>query len=51
MASITSARSALAARLFWKFDYYDKIVTHGSKDPTDPEITTRVLTIMKTEEY
>jgi len=38
-------------KIFWKIDYYDKALKHGSEDPSNPEITTRVLTIMLPEEY
>ncbi|QUS42299.1 DUF3768 domain-containing protein [Tardiphaga alba] len=38
-------------RLFWKIDCYDKWVQFGSPDPTDPSVTTRVLTIMRADEY
>lgn len=38
-------------KLFWKIDYYDVRLEHGSEDPTDPRVTTRVLTIMRREEY
>ena len=36
---------------FWKIDYYNKNLTEGSKDPTDEKITTRVLTILRSNEY
>ena len=39
------------ARLFWKIDYYDRTLTHGSPDPADPAVTTRVLTVMLAAEY
>ncbi len=38
-------------KLFWKIDYYDRALEFGSDDPTDPEKTTRVLTLMLAEEY
>ncbi|MEM7503790.1 MAG: DUF3768 domain-containing protein [Pseudomonadota bacterium] len=38
-------------RLFWKIDYYDVNREYGSEDPSDPEKTTRVLTLMRDFEY
>ena len=38
-------------KVFWKIDYYDKAMEFGSPDPADPAQTTRVLTVMKSEEY
>ena len=38
-------------RYFWKLDCYDQWVQFGSPDPTDPAVTTRVLTVMLADEY
>lgn len=40
-----------AAKLFWKIDYYDRSMEGGSENPANPEVTTRVMTIMRADEY
>lgn len=37
--------------VFFKIDYYDKALEWGSEDPSDPEKTTRVMTLMLASEY
>ena len=37
-------------RIFWKIDYYDAQLTAGAEDPSDPEITKRILTVMLAQE-
>lgn len=34
-------------RVFWKIDYYDRMLSGGSPDPADPEKTCRVLSFSK----
>ena len=38
-------------KFFWKIDYFDKALEYGSEDPSDPEQTTRIMTIMTVREY
>jgi len=38
-------------RIFWKIDYYGRTLDVGSPDPSNPNLTTRVLTIMLAAEY
>lgn len=40
-----------AQTYYFKIDYYDTTLEHGSADPADPTVTTRVLTIMLASEY
>jgi DNA-directed RNA polymerase subunit RPC12/RpoP len=36
---------------FWKIDYFDQNAEFGSEDPSDPDQTTRILTLMLASEY
>jgi hypothetical protein len=38
-------------RYFWKVVYCDRATEYGLPDPADPAVTTRVLTIMRADEY
>ena len=38
-------------KVFFKIDYYDKTLSAGSEDPSDPAQTTRVMTLMLAQEY
>jgi hypothetical protein len=38
-------------QFFFKIDYYDKSMMFASDDPSDPDKTNRVITIMRADEY
>jgi hypothetical protein len=38
-------------RYFWKIDYYANDMQSHSPDKSNPQLTRRVLTIMRTDEY
>jgi hypothetical protein len=38
-------------RFFAKIDYYGRDVSFGAEDPSDPQQTTRIMTIMLANEY
>ncbi|MGB7371843.1 DUF3768 domain-containing protein [Erythrobacter sp.] len=37
--------------LLWKIDYYNREKTFGSDDPADPDVTSRVLTVMLPDDW
>ena len=37
--------------VFWKIDYYNPSKEYGSSDPSNPQLTHRVLTIMLAHEW
>jgi hypothetical protein len=37
--------------VFFKIDYFDKDLNCHSPDPADPTVTTRVITLMRADEY
>lgn len=41
----------VVGRVMFKIDYYDRQTQYGSDDPTNPEVTNRVMTIMLPEDY
>ena len=43
--------TCLGQRCMFKIDYYDKELKFHSPDPSDPAVTTRVLTVMLASDY
>jgi hypothetical protein len=45
------ALEAAGEQVFFKIDYFDRSLACSSPDPSDPSVTTRLLTIMLAAEY
>jgi hypothetical protein len=45
------ALEAAGERVFFKIDYFDPSLACASRDPADPSVTNRVLTVMLAGEY
>ena len=43
--------TAAGHRIIWKIDYYDAGLKFLSRDPSNPTVTRRVLTVMLASEY
>jgi hypothetical protein len=41
----------MATTYFFKIDYYDVSMEGGSPDPSNPDCTSRVMTILRADEY
>ena len=39
------------SKYFFKIDAYDRAMSQGSPNPSDPAVTSRVLTVMRADEY
>lgn len=37
--------------IVFKIDYFDRTLTFHSPDPADPSVTSRVMTVMRADEY
>lgn len=37
--------------VYFKIDYFDKTLTVHSPNPADPSVTSRVITVMRADEY
>lgn len=37
--------------IMWKIDYYDETLDGHSPDPSNPDVTVRIMTVMLAEEY
>lgn len=46
-----AAVTVLGIDVLWKIDYYDSQMSFHSPDAADPDVTVRVLTIMRVDEY
>lgn len=39
------------SQIIFKIDYYDRALSYHSSDPSNPEVTKRIITLMLSSEY